>query len=84
MKRMITFLLLLSLGSCQSEYNQQLDKALLLKSHIESKMECCDENGKMQLKKEYQKVVETIAFHATMSGNSVQFVQDVNLKPLAF
>ena len=38
----------------------------------------------MQLKKEYQKVVETIAFHATMSGNSAQFVQDVNLKPLAF
>jgi hypothetical protein len=84
MKRMITFLLLLSLGSCQSEYNLQLDKALLLKSHIESKMECCDENGKMKLKKEYQKVVESIAFHAKMSGNSLQFIQDVKLKPLTF
>jgi hypothetical protein len=79
MKILLFTFLIFGCGACQSEYDLQMEKAILLKTHIESKLKCCDEESKLNLKKEYKTIVESIAFHARMSGNSENFLQEVNL-----
>jgi hypothetical protein len=79
MKLLLLFVLLIGLGSCQSEYDLQMSKAKLLKTHIESKLKCCDKQSKLKLKREYKIIAESIKFHARMSGNSENFLKEVNL-----
>jgi len=74
---LVSLLVLLSLSSCKSEYEERLEQALELKERVRLVEENISMNEQLNLSSEIELLHEEILFLAKVSGNEKLFLKEV-------
>ena len=74
---LVSLLLIISLASCESEYEQRLEQARELKERMQLVESNLATNNAKNLSAELESLQEEIQFLAKVSGNEKLFMQEV-------
>lgn len=74
---LVSLLLVISLGSCKSEYEERLEQARELKERMQLVESNLASNNAKNLSAELESLQEEIQFLAKVSGNEKLFMQEV-------
>ena len=74
---LVSLLLIISLASCESEYEQRLEQARELKERMQLVESNLAANNAKNLTAELESLQEEIQFLAKVSGNEKLFMQEV-------